>query len=230
MSGKLVTKLANVKEGTEIEERPVFRATRFEPDSVGDRVHVPSLNLEHFKANPVALYSHKRDTPIGYWEFAIVGEGESAELHVTPVFANTTKAREAKQLVKDRALRAVSIGFRPDPEQTKENEFGGMDYHNATLVEVSLVSMPALHSAIRVKGQNMKTSMKKKEDGQENPLDRLEALLARLEAVVVSLEAKNAEDEEEKEDDEDEEMDSEEIEESEDEEEKALAALLAILK
>tara|TARA_R110002074_G_scaffold365386_1_gene539141 strand:- start:2 stop:1522 length:1521 start_codon:yes stop_codon:yes gene_type:complete len=74
-------------------------------------VHTPeAVNLERAQGNGLAmLFSHKTDEPIGkIREVRIEGNRLVGDLH----FANTTRAKEVYQMVVDRHLDSMSIGYR----------------------------------------------------------------------------------------------------------------------
>ena len=134
-------------------DAPVFVAATSELDRDFDRIDVASLRLDNFTANPILLANHDRDCPLGTWEVSV----EGGQLLASPRFASTAKAQEWKTLVDEGVIRGVSVGFRPSDDSPKNAE-GGRDFHGAELLEISLVTIPANPSALRVKGGNSDTA------------------------------------------------------------------------
>lgn len=114
-------------------------------DSYGDIVDPDGWDLERFKTNPIALFGHSNDFPIGTWKNVRVEGGKLlAELKLA---AKGTSARidELISLVEQGILRAVSVGFKPllaEPID-KSKPYGGKRYKKQELLETSLVSVPA---------------------------------------------------------------------------------------
>jgi HK97 family phage prohead protease len=116
-------------------------------DIVGDRDH-PALgwNLETFKKNPIALWSHDSKEPIGKWINPRIENGAlKAQLVLAPVGVNP-RIDELRSLIDCGILRGVSVGFMPTRSQPLAS--GGTHYLRQTLVEASLCSVPANPSAL----------------------------------------------------------------------------------
>lgn len=133
------------------DDRPVFRASDSTPDRYGDRVFVQGLSLARFNQNPILLFDHNHALPVGTGEVW----AEGAELFLAPTFTRSSaKGREIENLVDEGVIRTVSIGFLPI--RTSPNEFGGVDFLEAELLEISFVSVPANPNALRVKTMSKK--------------------------------------------------------------------------
>jgi HK97 family phage prohead protease len=116
-------------------------------DVVGDSTH-PELgwNLETFKKNPIALWSHDSKDPIGKWIKPRIENGAlKAELVLAPVGVSP-RIDELRSLIDCGILRGVSVGFIPTRSQ--ELPSGGVHWQRMTLVEASLCSVPANPSAL----------------------------------------------------------------------------------
>ena len=96
--------------------------------------------------NPILLFEHNHALPVGTGEVW----AEGSELFVAPTFTRSSaKGREVENLVDEGVIRTVSIGFLPS--RAEPNEFGGLDYLEAELLEISFVTVPANPNALRVK-------------------------------------------------------------------------------
>ena len=98
--------------------------------------------LENFKGNPIILFNHDYNKPIGRATSLEVNE-KGLELG-----ARISKsAGEVKDLIKDGVLGAFSVGFRvKDADYLKETD--GYMIKDAELFEVSVVSVPCNQTAM----------------------------------------------------------------------------------
>jgi len=106
--------------------------------------------LENYRANPIALWSHDPDKPVGNAETVSVGPDEiTARVRFAPLGVSRI-ADETRGLVKGGVIRAVSVGFDPidmeplDPKRPK----GGQRITQWELLEMSFVSVPADPGAV----------------------------------------------------------------------------------
>ena len=154
-------------------ESPIrFVASSATPDRVGDRVFPKGMDLANFEKNPIVLFNHEHESPIGTARVWVEGE----KLLMEPVFSDASEtARETAALVRQGVLKAVSIGFMP--LEVEPNDSGGFDITKSELLEVSIVSVPMNPEAIRVKSMS---------DFSE----QLKALDAKLDMVLAKLETK----------------------------------------
>ena len=114
-------------------------------DRVGDVIThdawTKSGGLDNFKNNPIILFNHNYDKPIG----------KATSMDVTnsglELGARISKsAGEIKDLIKDGVLGAFSVGFRvKDADYNEETD--GFEIKDAELFEVSVVSVPANQAA-----------------------------------------------------------------------------------
>jgi phage head maturation protease len=82
-------------------------------DRYGDVISSEGWNLKNFQKNPIALFNHSSNFPIGFWKNVRV---ESKKLIGDLMLAaEGTSARidEIRRLVEQGILRAVSVGFLP---------------------------------------------------------------------------------------------------------------------
>lgn len=115
--------------------------------------------LDNYRANPIVLWSHDPDKPVGNAEeTAIAGDSISARVRFAPI-GISHKADEVRGLTKAGVIRAVSVGFEPlemeplDPKRPK----GGQRISKWELLELSFVSVPADPGAVvtaRANGDN----------------------------------------------------------------------------
>ena len=115
-------------------------------DRAGDVINhdawTKSGGLDGFKQNPVILFNHNYDRPIGRATSMEVNK-QGLELGVRI----SKSAGEVKDLIKDGVLGAFSVGFRvKDAEYNEETD--GFEIKDAELFEVSVVSVPANQTAM----------------------------------------------------------------------------------
>jgi HK97 family phage prohead protease len=116
-------------------------------DRTGDVIKIDAWQLEDFKKNPVALYQHNNDNPIGTWEnirsigkkligtLKLAAEGTSPEIDTI------------RSLISQKIIKAVSVGFIPLEYTEVEKTFSYI-YTKVQLLECSLVSVPANQNAL----------------------------------------------------------------------------------
>lgn len=117
-------------------------------DRYGDVIDPEGWDLRWFKRNPIALFGHSSDFPIGTWTDVRVEGGKL--LGRLELAAEGTSARidELRRLVAQKVLRAVSVGFKP--VESEPIRGGGVRYIKSELMETSLVSVPANPAALAV--------------------------------------------------------------------------------
>jgi HK97 family phage prohead protease len=127
---------------------PEFVLSDNSKDRMGDVIEADGWELGEFRQNPIALFNHNKFEPIGTWEKVRV-EGNRL-LGKLRMAAKGTSARidELIALVDQRVLRAVSVGFRS--LERSELPDGGIRFIRQSLLEVSLVSIPANANAVQL--------------------------------------------------------------------------------
>jgi len=106
--------------------------------------------LANYQANPIVLWSHDADKPIGNVEsIEIAGDDIKARVRFAPL-GISGQADETRGLVKAGVVRAVSVGFDPlDGEPLDRNKpKGGQRFTDWELLELSFVSVPADPGAV----------------------------------------------------------------------------------
>lgn len=121
------------------------------PDRYGDVIEPDGWDLKNFSKNPIALFNHNSDFPIGRWEKLRVVDGAlRGYLKMAPA-GTSPRIDELRNLMDAGILRAVSVGFRPVESTALEgSKIGGRRYIKSELIETSLVSVPANPNAIAV--------------------------------------------------------------------------------
>ncbi len=122
------------------------------PDRMDDIIMSDGWDLEHFKKNPIALFGHRSDFPIGKWSNLRVDNKQlKGKLELAPA-GTSERIDEIRKLIEAGILKAVSVGFRPK-EHTQldsKNPFSGLRFTKQELVETSLVSVPANPNALAI--------------------------------------------------------------------------------
>ena len=113
-------------------------------DRAGDVIETEAWTkggLENFKNNPVILFNHNYDRPIG--RAKEIGVTENG-LELTARISKSSG--EIKDLIKDGVLGAFSVGFKvKDADYMTETD--GYKIKDAELFEVSVVSVPCNQGA-----------------------------------------------------------------------------------
>lgn len=107
-------------------------------DRQGEIVRQAGWNLKNFKDNPILLWMHEHDKPIGKATRVWLDKtGKSPVLKFKGIISEATEyGRAAKQLMEEGILKTFSVGFRP-------LEMEGNEITKSELFEISLVSVPA---------------------------------------------------------------------------------------
>lgn len=130
-------------------------------DRMGDIIKVKGWDLKNYRSNPIILWQHDAEQPIGNG-VAKKGQtpGGNGALLMDITFAEKEAhpfADQVFQLVKAKVLRANSVGFMPikahKPESSEEREALGLGpygvvFEKQELFEDSVVSVPANPSAV----------------------------------------------------------------------------------
>ncbi|MGY8661780.1 phage major capsid protein [Bradyrhizobium sp. UFLA05-109] len=120
------------------------------PDRMDDVILSDGWDLKNFKRNPIALFNHKSDFPIGKWSnLRVENKQLRGELEMAP-FGTSERIDEIRKLIDAGILRAVSVGFKPLETKQREGSDWGQTFVRIELVETSLVAVPANPNALAV--------------------------------------------------------------------------------
>ena len=117
-------------------------------DRVGDVIRASGWDLKDFEKNPVALFGHNHDKPIGVWEnVRVVGKKLVGKLRLAKQ-GTSAEIDTIRSLVEQRILKSVSVGFQP--VEAKPLKSGGYEFITQKLHECSLVAVPANANALAI--------------------------------------------------------------------------------
>lgn len=140
------------KVGTQSEADPYeFVMATDDVDRMGDVIEVDGVELAGFERNPIALWNHDSSAPIGTWADVRAAGGRLLGRLKLAAEGTSPLVDRLRQLVEQRILRAVSVGFIP-LEAAAIKETGGFRFTASELLECSLVAVPANANALRLKG------------------------------------------------------------------------------
>lgn len=122
-------------------------------DRERDRVFPNGLKLDNYMRNPVLLWGHNYRDPGMVIGRAVNIRTSPDRIVITPELREPATPNDPMHIIKalweSGLLRAASIGFLPTADP-KPNEFGGYDFPEAELLEISLVPVPANQEALRL--------------------------------------------------------------------------------
>jgi HK97 family phage prohead protease len=120
------------------------------PDRYGDSILAEGWDLRNFLKNPIALFNHRADFPIGKWRGLRVERGAlRGNLQLAPE-GTSQRHDEIRKLVAAGILKSVSVGFQPILQRPREGGVKGILFEKQELVETSLVAIPANPNALAV--------------------------------------------------------------------------------
>jgi HK97 family phage prohead protease len=147
-------------------------------DRDSDIVKTQGIDIDQFMKNPVALWMHKSDSPVGSWsdlEKVLSGRPRRLEgdFNALPEELDQTADRVAR-LVDSGIVRTCSIGFMIDWNQVEyeydeEKRLGTFLMHATELLECSIVSVPANRGALaKSSGDDRRLALEVIEDVLDN--------------------------------------------------------------
>lgn len=120
------------------------------PDRMDDVIMSDGWDLASFQKNPIALFNHNSNAPIGKWaNVRVVDKQLRGHLELAPA-GTSDRVDEIRKLIDAGILRAVSVGFRPKESRPRPESDFGLFFTKAELVETSLVSVPANPNALAI--------------------------------------------------------------------------------
>lgn len=116
-------------------------------DRMGDTIDPLGWDLSNFNKNPIALFNHCYDMPIGKWANVRVENNQLIGDLELAAAGTSELVDTVRSLVEQRILSAVSVGFG-----AIDYEFGdqGIEFKKQELMECSLVSVPANPQALAI--------------------------------------------------------------------------------
>ena len=112
-------------------------------DRVNDRIMQPALKSQVGK-DILCLWQHDHNQPIGRWtNVRMVGEKLAADL----ILAKTQVGEMIRALLDVKTPLGSSIGFKG---AGKKNEKGGVDFHEISILETSVCSVPCNSEAVQI--------------------------------------------------------------------------------
>jgi len=140
------------KTGVQADDDPFeFVMSSDDVDRMGDIIDIDGVDLAAFAKNPVALWNHDSGSPIGTWEDVRKISGQLRGRLVLAAAGTSSLIDRVRQLIEQRIIRAVSVGFKP-LEMSALKETGGLRFTRSELLECSVVAVPANANALRIKG------------------------------------------------------------------------------
>lgn len=118
-------------------------------DRYGDVIKLSAWRLANFKRNPIVLFNHDNNFPIGRWEDVGVRDGALRARFVPAARGTSARIDEINSLREQGILKATSVGFKPLKAEPRSGG-RGVDYTEAELLETSIVSVPANPNALHV--------------------------------------------------------------------------------
>jgi len=122
-------------------------------DRMGDIIKASGWDFANFQKNPIALFNHDSDFPIGKWSnIRIERTTLRGSLELAPE-GTSDRIDEIRRLINAGILKAVSVGFRAldsEPRVDADDRYLGYTFTRQELVETSLVSVPANPNALAV--------------------------------------------------------------------------------
>jgi HK97 family phage prohead protease len=188
----LVTRGLSVKSLNDTGRTASFIASTDAIDSYDEIVEQDWI-LDRYRTNPVVLFAHdSRELPVGQCIDVGVVNGQ---LECTVKFCSAEANPHAErvwQSVREGALRAVSVGFRPgDVRFEKRNGKEVFVLSKNELHEISVVPIPANPEALAKMKTRARASVDAQEREKETAMD-IEKMLAQREAELRAAEGKVA--------------------------------------
>jgi HK97 family phage prohead protease len=122
-------------------------------DRYGDVIRVSGWDLKNYRKNPIVLFAHQKDNPVGTAQRVWV-EGTKLMVKIKLAEEGTSPFIDTlRKLMEQKIVRAVSVGFMPTVQpnyirDAKNDMITGIEYVGQELLENSLVTVPANPAAL----------------------------------------------------------------------------------
>jgi len=125
-------------------------------DLVGDSLSVEGWDLDAYRKNPIVLYNHSTDKPIGRCTgLEVVGQKLYGNICFAPASVNEF-ADQIYRMVANSFIKAVSVGFVPIRGDYASEPGRHINYSAMRLLEVSVCPLPANPDALIVASMRRK--------------------------------------------------------------------------
>jgi HK97 family phage prohead protease len=146
VAGSMVFKTVNKAKGGGLD----FILSTEDIDRMGDIIKADGWDLKNFKKNPICLFAHRSDFPVGRWEdLKIEGRALKGRLRLAPK-GTSERVDEIRALVEAGVLCATSVGFSAIEQRPRDNGDGGILFIRQELLETSIVAIPANAACLSV--------------------------------------------------------------------------------
>jgi HK97 family phage prohead protease len=152
MQPQIVYKASELKKGADGTYEYV--ASDETVDRYGDVIRVAGWELKNYRANPVVLFAHQKDNPVGIAS-KVWTEGTKLMVRIKLAEEGTSPFIDTlRKLMDQKIVRAVSVGFLPTKQPNyirdeKNDMITGVEYIGQELLENSLVTVPANPMALQ---------------------------------------------------------------------------------
>ncbi len=137
------------KRATQVSDDLTYVLSDDSVDRTGDMIDASGWELAQFRKNPVALFGHQSEAlPIGRWESLRIEGNKLLGKLVLATKGTSQRIDEIHELIQQKILSAVSVGFRPIEREPIPD--GGWRYKRQELLECSVVPVPCNPNALRV--------------------------------------------------------------------------------
>ena len=121
----------------------------------GAKIIIDGIDINQFIKNPVALFNHDDGKVIGKWE-NIKKEGGKMTACLNEWDVNDPDAMEVKRKVDEGFIKGSSIGIQPT-EYSFDDITDSIIIHKSTLLEASIVALPADKNAMKLYVDDIQT-------------------------------------------------------------------------
>ena len=130
--------LSTVSASRTVNGQPSMIVSTGDLDRDGDRIIPTGIELTNFQRNPTLFWGHQHtDLPIG--TVTSINHSSRGLQATWRWLENDPFAERVRNAWEQGVVRAASIGFIP--KEGKPNEFGGQDFTETELLEISLVGL-----------------------------------------------------------------------------------------